>query len=329
MAKKGRSQEKIHGFVVFKHKERPKKKKTDKYFVEKIQKEDNFKIINSLSAHGIHYRYSIVLQNDKSTSIKDLKIRISYPDFLEYAGSFPLELIVSSCITDKQDKISNLNLNLKRLKGNNTQQIHIHFTPSSQLAIGELKTLLNYKNNKGKERRINTNPIIIQINDIIITPKIISHSRIRDFSKIPNMKRALLILGIGTNKKSFPKKIYDIFESLILSYNFQLITKDKERGILWFFGYESKFDKDIFAISKIGSNFIEIIAHSKDPVLLGLFFFSIKKNLLRQLLIKKTIKPNVKIFSLECLNCGSHLPYFPKKGENITCTTCSFEQIVW
>jgi hypothetical protein len=329
MAKKSSSQGIIKGLEIFKHKEKPKKKKTDKYSVEKIQKEDKFKIINSLSAHGIHYRYSILLHNENSATITDINIRVLYPEFLEYTGSFPINLIVSSQIANKQEKINNLNLSLKELKGNNSQQMYIHFTPSNQVAAGEFKMLLNYKNDKGKARKIKTNAITIQIEDIVITPKIISHSRIRDFSKIPGMKRALVSLGIGTKKKSVSKKIYDIFERLILSYNFQLITKDRERGILWFFGSESNSSNDIFAISKIGLNIIEIIGHSKDPVLLCQFFFSIERNLNDLLLKNKVIKPNMKIFDLECINCGSHLPYFPKKRESITCTICSYKQFVW
>ncbi|MFW9825237.1 MAG: hypothetical protein ACFFE4_20010, partial [Candidatus Thorarchaeota archaeon] len=209
------------------------------------------------------------------------------------------------------------------------KHIYLHFTPTSKLAIGEFNTVLSYKNNRGIERTIKSNSISIELNDIAIMPKIISHSRITQFSKIPGMRRTLLSLGIATKKKLNSKKIYDIFKNIILTYNFQLITQDREKGNLWFFGTETNSSNDLFAISKIGTNFIEIIAHSIDPVILGQFLFSIDKELREKLSINKIIKPNMKLLRLECINCGNHLPYFPKKDESIKCIMCSSKQVVW
>ncbi|MHA1985181.1 MAG: hypothetical protein ACW98D_00950 [Promethearchaeota archaeon] len=329
MAKKSRSQEDIQGLLIFTHKERPKKKKPDKYIVEKSNKEEKITTINSLTTQGVHYRYTIILNNEKSASITNINIKVSYPAFLTYTGSYPLPLIISSQFEDNSDKINIINLILKGLKAGSSLQIYLHFTPSTQLGNGEFETFLKFNNNKGKEKKINSNPIPIQIDNILITPKIISHARIREFSQITGMKRAVLSLGIGTKKKLNYNKIYDIFENLILSYNFQLITKDKEKGILWVFGSELNSNSDIFAICKIGSKIIEIIAHSINPVVLGSFLFSLDKKLRKQLLINKIIKPNVKIFDLECINCGAYLPYFPKRSESITCMICSHKQIVW
>ncbi|MFX1457271.1 MAG: hypothetical protein ACFFDB_18040 [Promethearchaeota archaeon] len=329
MAKKSSPKKELHELVVFKHKDKPRELITDRYQVEKIQNEDKIKILNSFSTLGIHFRYSILINNENSTTISDIKIDISYPNFLEYSGSYPQTVSVFYQIESDQDRMNTVTLKLERLTGNSEEHIYLHFTPTSQLAIGEFNTVLSYKNNRGKKREIKSDSISIELNDIAIMPKIISHSRITQFSKIPGMKRALLSLGIGTKKKLNSKKIYDIFEDIILTYNFQLITKDREKGNLWFFGTETKSSNDLFAISKIGSNFIELIAHSTDPVVLGQFLFSIDKELREKLSINKIIKPSMKLLRLECINCGTHLPYFPKKGESIKCMICSYEQVVW
>jgi hypothetical protein len=35
------------------------------------------------------------------------------------------------------------------------------------------------------------------------------------------------------------------------------------------------------------------------------------------------------IHDLECKYCGAILPYFPKKGEEIQCSKCKYEQLLW
>ncbi|MFW9942748.1 MAG: hypothetical protein ACFFFT_17060 [Candidatus Thorarchaeota archaeon] len=329
MAKKSGSKKDLQNLIIFGHKGGPKSEKTDEFFVEKADKTDKIKITNSLSTQGTHYRYSISLNNENSVSIADIKISVFYPKFLTFTGSYPLSTIISSSIEDEKEKSNVINIGLKGLKGKSSVQIYLHFTPSTQLNFGEIKTFLKYINNEGKEKIINTNSINIQIDDMVIIPKIISHSRIREISQIPGMKRALISLGIGTSKKVNFKKIFRIFENLVLSYDFQFITKDKEKGILWFFGFETKSSNDILSLCKIGSNVIEIIAYSTNPIILGLFLFSFTKNLKEHLSMYKVIQPKVKIFELDCVNCGESLPYFPKKDESITCIKCSHTQIVW
>ncbi|MFX0082072.1 MAG: hypothetical protein ACFE94_10000 [Candidatus Hodarchaeota archaeon] len=329
MSKKSGSEKDIQNLLLFKQKEGPKKKEADNFLVEKTNKEDKIKITNSLITQGSHYRYTILLNNENSTAISDINILVLYPEFLKFSRFYPSTLNVSCSIEEDQGKKTNLNLNIKGLKGGSSEKIFLHFTPSTQLAIGEFKTSLKYTNNEGEEREINSDSIKIQIDKLNITPKIMSHSRIREFSQIPGMKRALISLGIGTKKKLNLEKLFDVFEKLVLSYNFQFITKDREKGIVWFFGSELNSNNDILALSKINSYIIEIIAYVKNPVILGLFLSSFINNLKEQLLMNKIIKSNMKIFELECVNCGENLPYFPKKGEFITCIKCSYEQLVW
>ena len=329
MAKKSGSKKDLQDLMIFRHKEGPKGKKPDNFLVEKTNTTDKIKITNRLSTQGTHYRYSILLDNENSTPISNIKISVFYPKLLKFTGSYPLSVIISSLIEDKKEKNNVINLEMKGLKDKTSQRIYLHYTPSSQLDNGEFKTSLKYTNNKGEENTINSNSINIKIDDIVIIPKIISHSRIREISQIPGMKRALISLGIGTKKKVNYKKIFEIFENLVLSYDFQFITRDKEKGIFWFFGFETKSSNDILSLCKIGSNVIEIITYSTNPIILGFFLYSFTKNLKQQLSSYKIINPKTKIFELDCVNCGDNLPYFPKKSEPITCIKCSYEQIVW
>jgi hypothetical protein len=329
MAKKSSTQKKIQGLVIFKHKERPKKKKADKYVVEQINKEDKITITNRLTVLGNQFRYSILINNEKSVPITDINIKILYPRNLKFAGSYPLTLNVSCPIEENQNNEGILDLNLTEIKGKNLKQLHFHFIPSTTRGADDYITFLKYINNKGKEREIKSQSIKIKIDDLKISPKIISHSRIREISQIPGMKRALISLGIGTKKNLNLKKVFDIFESLITSYNFQFITKDKEKGILWFYGSETKSNNDILGFSKIGHNIIEVMAYSINPIVLALFLFSFNIKVIDQLKNNKIIKSNMKLIPLECINCGENLPYFPKMGESITCIKCSYEQLVW
>ena len=134
------------------------------------------------------------------------------------------------------------------------------------------------------------------------------HSDINDFLGVNNIKDFDLI------------KFFDVLEELFHFRNFQLITKDKDKGILWFFGNEIRSGYDILVLTKIRINMIEIMILSKDPIYFVPFFFTIIQNLKEQL---------QKFVNLECINCGSILPYFPKKEETIVCNKCYHKQIFW
>lgn len=329
MAKKSRSQTGIHGLIIFKHKGRPKKKKTNRYLIRKINKEDKITLINSLTPQGIYFRYSIIINNEKSESIADVNLTILFPSILKFAGSYPQTLRVSSLIKNVQDKSSIINLELNSLNGKSSELLYLHFTPSTKLGNGEFISILKYKNHDGKKRGIKSQSIRIQIENLKVTPKIISHSQIIEFSHIPGMRRTQICLGIGTNKKLNSKKIFETIEDLIMSYNFQFITKDKEKGVFWFYGSESESNNDILALSKIDSKTIEIIAYSTNLIILSQFLYSMHNKIKKLLLAKKIIKLNTKIYDLECVNCGESLPFFPKKSESIKCIKCSYKQLIW
>lgn len=329
MAKKRSSQPDIQGLTIFQHKERPGKIKTNKYLVSKTNKEDKITVTNSLTPQGMYFRYSIIISNEKSESISDLNITIFTPIILEIKESYPQKLKIASTSKDNQDKSNIINLELKILRGKSSEKIYFHFKSSGKLGNGEFVSILKYTDHNGKEKEIKSQSMKIHLEDLKILPKIISHLRIREITQIPGMKRTLISLGIGTTKKLNSKKIFETIEQIFVSYNFQFITKDKEKGILWIYGSESNSNHDILALSKIGINIIEIIAYSTNFIILSQFLCSLNNKIRSLLLTKKLIKPSTIIYELECDNCGESLPYFPKVGESIICIKCSHEQFIW
>ena len=329
MGKKRKIQNNRQGPVIFKRKKAYPSKKTDKYTVEKTNKEDKIKFVNNLRPQANRYTYSITLNNNGSSPISEVKIKVISPKFLSYLGGFPLTINILPFIEEDEEEVKNIEIALGELKEKSSKEIHLQFTPYISPATGEFKTIITYVNNKGKLKILKSKPIEIQIDKMILTPKIIPSSQIREFSQSPGTMRVLMSFGIGISKKINLNKFFDTIEHLFQFLNLRLITKDKKRGILWFCGTDMQSRSDILTLSKIGSNQIEIIVFSKNPIILASFLFSFTKILKEQLSMKKTLKSKIKIFELVCINCGAILSYFPRKGESITCNTCNYEQIVW
>ncbi|MHA2185312.1 MAG: hypothetical protein ACXAAI_09950, partial [Promethearchaeota archaeon] len=81
-------EEKIHKLIVFEPKVTSKKKIYDKYSVEKSNQEEQITIINKLTPQGLHYSYSILINNQSPTLILSYRIRVLYSKFLEYSKCF-------------------------------------------------------------------------------------------------------------------------------------------------------------------------------------------------------------------------------------------------
>ncbi|MFX0035547.1 MAG: hypothetical protein ACFE9I_07905 [Candidatus Hermodarchaeota archaeon] len=329
MEKKKRISNKIQGLVLFNRKKTYPSKKIDSYTVEKINKEDKIKFVNSLSPQANCYIYSIALNNNGSYPISEVKIKVISPQFLSYLGCFPLTIRMLPIIEDDEEEVKTIEIALGELKEKSSQEISLQFTPYISPAIGEFKSVITYVNNKKKLKILNSEPIKIQIDKLILTPKIIPSSQIREFTQLTGTTRVLMSFGIAISKKKNVNKYFGIIEYILHSQNLQLITKDKERGMLWFCGTDMQSENDILMLSKIGSNQIDIITFSKNPLILTSFLSSFTKILMEQLSMKKNFKSKVKIFELVCINCGAILSHFPTKGESIICNKCNYKQIVW
>ncbi|MFX0038840.1 MAG: hypothetical protein ACFFCY_16240 [Promethearchaeota archaeon] len=329
MEKKRRIPNKIQGLVLFK--KTYQLKKTDSYTVEIINKEDKIKFSSNLRPQANRYIYTIVLNNDGSSPISKVKIKVISPKFLNYFGYFPLTINMLPVIEENKDKVKNIEIIFGELKEKGSQEIHLQFTPYISPSTGEFKSIITYVNNKGKLKTLRPKSIKIEIEELIITPKIIPSSQIREFTRLTGTIRVLMSYGIGIRKKV---NLIDIVEHILQAQNLQLITKDKERGMLWFCGTETQSSSDILVFSKIDLNRIEIIIYSKNPIILASFLFLFSNILREQLsiskkILKRILKSEIKIFELVCINCGTILSRFPRKGESIICNKCDYEQIVW
>ena len=331
MPNKGEKAQKdnIQRLVVFEPKIIPKDKIVDKYTIEKTDQIEKIKIVNKLSPRGVHYNYSILIDNQSSTLILNTRVRILYPKFLEYSKCFPPAIRVFSPIEHEGEEIKRIDLEFEILRQNSSKKIQLLFTSSTKEGLGEFRTLIAYEKRKGKIKAIKSDPLRIQIEKPEITPKIISSASIREFSHNRGVKRNLISLGFGTSKKGALDKYLGILEHLFLLYNFQLIIKEEERGILWYFGNQKQSGYDILALGKIFSNRIEVMVMSENPIILVSLLSLFTENLKEELLTKKFVKSEKLIFDLDCINCGTFLPFFPRKGETIECDKCNYKQIVW
>jgi len=77
------------------------------------------------------------------------------------------------------------------------------------------------------------------------------------------------------------------------------------------------------------ANKVELIATSKNHHILISFLTLFSNEFKEHILIREFVSSQEQIYDLECKSCGTILPYFPKKGEEIVCSKCSYEQIVW
>jgi len=321
--------ENIHKLIVFEPKVTSKKKISDKYSVEKSDQEEQIKVINKLTPQGLHYSYLILINNQSPTPILSYRIRVLYSKFLEYSKCFPPTIRVYSPIEQEVQDVKRIDLEFDILKQNTSNKIRLLFTSSTMEDQGQVKMLIAFEKSNGKIGVIKSNPIEIQIDKPNITPKIIPSSSIRNFSQQRDVKRNIISLGFGTNKKGTFDKFFNLVEELFLSYNFQLIIKEKERGDLWFFGTENQSGFDILILGKVFEDRIEFMAFSENPIGLVSVLSFFTKNLKEELLKRKVVKSEKLIFDLDCTNCGTFLPFFPKKGEAIECEKCNTKQLVW
>jgi len=325
--KDGTNPPQTQDLVTFKSKEERKSKKLPKYSFETIDQENKIKLLHEFKPYGGHYVLSIHLLNESLAPISEVKIKLSYSNFLTLTRSYPPTIYFPEPIEDGE--ISKLILEFDKLNERSKKQINLHFTPVSLGNKGEIRTIITYVNNKDFVRVLNSDPVNIMLDKITIYPKIIPSSYVREFSQIPGMKRAIKSIGIGTQGINDPDLYFNLLEQVFLKNSLQLITKDPEKKILWYFGSDLESRDDVLIIGKVASNKVEIIGTSKNHHVLISFLTSFSNEFKEHLLIREIVSRLDDIHDLECKYCGDILPYFPKKGEVIQCSKCNYEQIIW
>ena len=196
-------------------------------------------------------------------------------------------------------------------------------------ANGELRTVVSFVNNKEIIRVLTSNPAIVYIDKITIEPKIIPSTFIGEFSKTPGIKKVIKSLGIGANKKIKMDMCFDILEQILFLRNFQLIAKDSNKQILWFFGEELESKAEILLIAQIVLRKVEIIGISQNQHLLISLLTMLTSDFEERFLFDGIINERNEVYDLECKYCGAILPNFPEKGKSIECKNCNYEQVLW
>ncbi|NVM37527.1 MAG: hypothetical protein HWN81_18165 [Candidatus Lokiarchaeota archaeon] len=318
---------KAKNLVIFKEEEESQSKTVDKYTFEKVDQEYKIRCKCDFSPFGSHFRYSIFIENQSLAPVTEMKIKIRFPEFLTLIRAFPPKISIPQMITDEQT--NQINFDFDELNEKSNKQIHLHFSPNSLDKTGDIRTIVTYVNNKDTVRVIDSRPANITVDKIALEPKVVPSSFIREFSLQPGIKKVIKSMGIGIEHQVHSEIIYDILEQLFSIYNFQLVAKDVEKRILWYFGTESVIKEDILAIGQILSNKIEIIASSLNHYLLISFLTQISNDFKQFLILNGIINSEDKVHDLECKNCGVILAYFPQKSQTIECQNCNYEQTIW
>lgn len=325
--KDGTNPDQTQDLVIFKRKEERESKDLPKFTFEAIDQEDKIRLLNEFKPYGGHYVLSIQLLNESLAPISEVKIKIRYSNFLKLTRSYPPTIYISEPIEEVET--SKLVLEFGELNERSKKQLNLHFTPLSLGNEGEIRTIVTYVNNKDFVRVLNSDPVTITLDKITINPKIIPSSYVREFSQIPRMKRAVKSLGIGTRGKNDPDLYFKLLEQVFLRNSLQLITKDPEKKILWYFGSDLESRDDVLIIGQTGANKVKIIGISKNHHVLISFLTSFSNEFKEHLLISGIVSSLDDIYDLECKYCGTILPYFPKKGEEVQCSKCKYEQLLW
>jgi hypothetical protein len=330
MVEKRSNTHEIHGLVLFKtQKIQENNIQKGTFSFEDVDQENKIKFSYDFIPFSAIYRYSILLKNESFAPITEIKAIIKFPEFLTLTRYSPPNLSIAFSKTDEQG-IKQIHLEIDELSEKNQTQTNFYFTPDSVDIKGKLNTYITYVNNKDYIRVLNSEPIEITLNPLIIQPKIIPTNEINKFLKVEGIKKSIKSLGMGIKNEMNSDLFFNHVEQIIKIQKFQLIAKDKEKRIAWFFGTELISNEDILVIGQIVSNKVEILAASKNSQILVALLTKLSIEYKKSILNVGGIIDSInEIYNVECKFCGTVLHYFPKKGESIECKTCHKEQIIW
>ena len=330
MAKKQKHPHNLQGPVLLKSQEasESESQKAEISF-EQVDQENKIKLSNDLIPYNASYRYSILLKNESLAPITEIKASIKFPTFLKISRYSPLVLESKQSKSDKKG-YNQVQFEIEELSEKSETQIICYFSPNSNNNIGELSTYITFVNNKDYIRVINSKPIEIRIKPATIQPKIIPSSEISTFLKIKDMKKGIKSLGIPLKKKTNLDLFFNFIDQNIKLHKFQLIAKDNEKKIAWYFGTDLATGQDILVIGQIVSNKVEFLAASQNHQIIISLLSNLSDNFKKRASSVGGLIRSVKeIIDLECKYCGAVLPYFPKRGESVECKSCNKENILW
>jgi len=298
---------------------------------EDIDQENKIKLFTELTPHMGKYRYSCKLNNESNYPIKEVKIKIQYPSFLELKRTIP-PTIVHTPTQEKEEEEDNIELikiEFDEMKKGEDKEVVLYFRPSDNQKEADIKSFAAFINKDDYVRVINSEILTISLNEIIIQPKIIPSAQVAEFIKNPNIRKAIKSIGIGKEKELDYVFLFNRLEIVLRAKGFQFIAKDKDKHIVWYFGTDLESNQDILVVGQEKNKKLEWIVTCKDPELIISVILTLMHELKENLLRMGIIDDENQIYDLECKACGYALPRFPEKGKLVTCSKCGVEQIVW
>ena len=305
--------------------------------LEYVDQEDKINMVYKLVPFGGNYLYSLLITNQSADTITKVKIRINFPGFFKLCRSTPPTLILES-LESGEDKSNNeqkeieqqqVVMEFESLEKNSNQQINLYLCPLFLEETGTIRSFVTFVNNADFVRAIDIDAIPIQFDPFSIERKIIPSSEIKQFLMKPWIKKGIKSIGIGLDNQLDENYYFDHINKIVETLNFQLISKDQNTKISWFFGTDLVSGNEVLIICQVSGHKIEWLTASSNPHLLISLLTKFITEFEREMIKLGHITSNEKIYTLECKYCGNTLAYFPLKGESIECNKCKYEQIVW
>jgi hypothetical protein len=331
MAKKKREQdqEDMHELILFREPTAQEIKKFESVSLEYIDQEDKINLVCKSEPLGGNYLYSLVISNKSVDPITEIKIRVRMPRFLKLCRSTPPTITIETINFEEDEEETQIKIQFEVLKGKAQKQINLYFCPLSLEETGEIRSSVTFLNNVDFVRAIDTDAITIQFDPFSIERKILPSAEVKKFLQKPEIKKAIKSIGIGIEKFFDENYFFKQITKIIQDQNFQLIIKDNENKIVWFFGTELVSGNDVLVIGQIVTGKIEWLAASQNHPLLISILTKFVNTFKEEMIILNQINSEDQIYHLECKYCGNILSSFPGKGKSIECNKCNYEQVIW
>ncbi len=331
MAKKKRDQEQedMHELILFREPTAQEIKKFETISLEYIDQEDKINLVCKSEPFGGNYLYSLVISNNSVDPITEIKIRVRYPRFLKLCRSKPPTITIETINFEEDEEETQVKIEFEVLNGKGQKQINLYFCPLFLEEKGEIRSSITFLNNVDFVRAIDTDAITIQFDPFSIERKILPSTEVKKFLQKPEIKKAIKSIGIGLEKFFDENYYFNQITKIIQDQNFQLIIKDNDNRIVWFFGTELVSGNDVLVIGQIVSGKIEWLAASQNHSLLISILTSFVNKFKEEMMILNQINSEDQIYHLECKYCGNILSSFPGKGKSIECNKCNYEQVIW
>jgi hypothetical protein len=331
MAKKNKDQEQddMSELVLFREPTAQEIKKFESVSLEYIDQEDKINLVCKSEPFGGNYLYSLVISNKSVDPITEIKIRVRIPRFLKLCRSTPPTITIETINFEEDEEETQVKIEFEVLKGKAQKQINLFLCPLSLEEKGEIRASITFVNNVDFVRAIDTDAITIQFDPFSVERKILPSAEVKKFLQKPGIKKAIKSIGIGIEEFFDENYYFNLITKIIQDQNFQLIIKDNDNKIVWFYGTELVSGNDVLVIGQIFSGKIEWLAASQNHSLLISILTSFVNSFKEEMMNLNQINSEEQIYHLECKYCGNILPSFPGKGKSIECKKCNYEQVIW